>query len=73
MRNGREARPKFNRKTTRERFHNIGETETLSPATSCADSTSIDDRYEKIAGLIIPPKALKKGRHASNMYQQGMI
>ena len=73
MRNGREARPKFNRKTTRERFRDIGETETSSPATLCTNSTAIYYRYKKIAGLIIPPKVLKKGRHTSHVYQQGMI
>ena len=43
--NSREARTNFNRKTTLERFRDIGETETSSPITSCADSTEIDDRY----------------------------
>ena len=72
-RNGREARQNFNRKTKREQFRDIGKTETSSPATSCADSTAIDYRYKKIAGLIIPPEALKKGRHASHMCQQVSI
>ena len=47
----------------------IGETDNLSPATSCADSTAIADRYEKIAGLVVPSKALKKGKHASHVCQ----
>ena len=73
MRNGREARPKFNSTPTRERFRNIGETETPLPANSCAISIAIADRYKKIAGLIIPPEALKEGRHDIHMCQQGMI
>ena len=51
----------------------IGEIDTSSPETSGADSTVIADRYEKIAGLIIPPKALEKFRHASHVCQQGAI
>ena len=60
-------------KLIQELICKIGETETSSPAISCADSTAIADRYKKIAGLIIPPKALKKGRHASHMCKQGVI
>ena len=55
---------------TQEQFHNIGETEISSHVTSCADSTAIYDWYEKIVGLIIPPKVLKKGSHVSHVYQQ---
>ena len=55
------------RKITRERIRNLGETETSSPATLCADSTAIDDQYEIIARLIIPPKELKKVRHVSHV------
>ena len=73
MSNIREARPKFNRKITREQFHNIGETDTSSPATFCSDSTAIADWYDKIAGQIIPPKALNNARHANHVWQQGII
>ena len=73
MRKSREERPKFNGKTTRELFFDIGDTYTSSPATSCADSTEIADRFKKIAGLIVPPEQLKKGRHASHVCQQGTV
>ena len=51
----------------------IGDTETSSPTTSSADSTAIADRYEKLVGLIITPRSLKKSRHANHIFQQGMI
>ena len=51
----------------------IGETDTSSTDTSCDDSKYIDDRYDKIVGLIIPPEALKQGRHASHVCQQERI
>ena len=66
-RNSKEARRKINRKTTKEQFCDKGETKTSSTTTSCADITAIADRYEKIAGLIIPPQALKNGRHTSHV------
>ena len=69
----REPSPKFNSKKTQERFCDIGETETSSPANSCADSTAIADWYEKIVRPIIPPEALKKGRHASHVLHQRTI
>ena len=73
MRKVRESRPKFNRKNTQEPFRDIGETETSSSVTSCADSAKIADRYEKIAGLIIQTKELNRGRHASHVCKQGTI
>ena len=73
MRNRREERSKFNRKNYTRAIQRIGETETSSPATLYADSKSIADWYTKIAGLIIPLEALKKGRHASHVCQQGTI
>ena len=57
---------------TRE-ISRIGETETSLHSTSCADSTVIVNRHEKIEVLIIPTEALKKGRHASHVCQHGMI
>ena len=51
----------------------IGETETSSPSISFSDSTEIYYQYEKIVGLIISPKALKKYRHASHLCQHVTI
>ena len=73
MSNSREARPKFNRKISREKSCDICETENSSPVTLCDDSAAIADQYKKIVGLIIPPEALKKGRHTNHMCQQGKI
>ena len=56
-----------------EKICEIGETETSSPAIFCDESSTIADRYKKIARLIISPEAIKKGRHASHVCQQGTI
>ena len=71
-RNGREARPKV-KENDISAISRISETETSSPAASCADSTATSDRYQKIAGMIITHEALKKDRHVSHVCQQGTI
>ena len=70
----KEARLKSNKEiNTRENLQYIGDKENSSPEILCAGNTAIADWYKKIAGLIIPLKALKKGRHAIHVCQQGTI